>query len=135
MDCKPFFARGVLAQLHPIAPPLVMKRKPASRPGNFIAAWRSHRGMTQEQLAEAAGTSAATISRLEAGRVGYSKSMLENIGFALNAEPWQLLGQAPDNPHPIWEKLKNATPEQIEQVEAVADVILKYSAQLQINRP
>jgi transcriptional regulator with XRE-family HTH domain len=94
--------------------------------GNFIGAWREHRGLTQDELADRADTSTATISRLESGKVGYTKSMLENIALALQVEPWQLLGQRPDVAPGLMQKLQSAAPDQLKQIEAVADTLLQF---------
>lgn len=94
--------------------------------GNFIGAWREDRGLTQDELADRAATSIATISRLESGKVGYTKSMLENIALALTVEPWQLLGQRPDVAPELMQKLQYAAPDQLKQIEAVADALLQF---------
>ncbi|OYZ15617.1 MAG: hypothetical protein B7Y35_05995 [Sphingomonadales bacterium 28-64-96] len=103
-----------------------MPRKVRPHPGNYIAAWREQCGLTQEQLAEAASTTAATISRLEAGKVGYTKSMLENIALAVHAEPWELLGRDPTKGAPLWARLQTAGPDQLRQIEAVAETLLTF---------
>ena len=61
-------------------------------PLNHLSAWRRHRQLSQEQLADAVGTSTATISRLEAGQRGLSQKWLERLSPALRCEPPQLLG-------------------------------------------
>ena len=60
-------------------------------PRNYLAAWRTHRHMTQDQLASAAGTSKPTISRLESGNRGLSQKWLERLAPILDATPAQLL--------------------------------------------
>ena len=67
------------------------------RPLNHLSAWRRHRQLSQEQLADAVGTSKATISRLEAGQRGLSQKWLERLAPALRCEPPQLLG----SPHAV----------------------------------
>lgn len=104
-----------------------MARRPKPSPSNFIALWRTAAGLTQEQLAERSGLTTASISRIEAGKVGYTKSSLENIALALHVEPWQLLGQRPDTAMTLVQKLQNAAPDQIKQIEAVADTLLSFN--------
>lgn len=58
---------------------------------NHLAEWRRHRGLSQEQLAEAAHTSKATISRLEAGKRGLSQKWLEVLAPPLDTTPAGLL--------------------------------------------
>jgi SOS-response transcriptional repressor LexA len=58
---------------------------------NHLGEWRRHRRFSQETLADAAGTSKATISRLEAGKRGLSQKWLETLGPILDATPAQLL--------------------------------------------
>jgi transcriptional regulator with XRE-family HTH domain len=127
---KHYFPAPVLARSAGMAANLCMKRKRRRiehEAGNFIGAWREHLGLTQEELAERAGTSTASISRLESGKVGYTKTMLENISLAMGVEPWQLLGQRPDIGTSLVQKLQHAAPEQIKQLEAVADALLQFT--------
>jgi len=58
---------------------------------NHLSDWRKFRGLKQEQLAEAAGTTKATISRIEAGKVGLSQKWLETLAPLLDTTPAGLL--------------------------------------------
>lgn len=51
--------------------------------------------MTQEQLADAISMTKGTISRLEAGEIGYTQQTLEAIADALSVHPSLLLARAP----------------------------------------
>ena len=51
---------------------------------NPIRVWREHRGMTQQQLAEAAGISTPYLSQLESGKRTGSTEVLTAIAKALN---------------------------------------------------
>ncbi len=53
---------------------------------------RDQRGLTQGRLAEAAGVSRETISRIETGRVAPSFAVLSKIGVALACSPLWLAG-------------------------------------------
>jgi transcriptional regulator with XRE-family HTH domain len=53
---------------------------------------REQRGLSQTQLAEAAGCSQPTISKLEKGEKNVTLDMLESIARALRVEPWELFG-------------------------------------------
>ena len=56
------------------------------RIGNLIRDARKHRGMTQQQLAEALGTSQSAINRIEKGHQNLSLEMLARFGDALESE-------------------------------------------------
>lgn len=64
-------------------------KRPIKR--NHLGEWRQYRKLSQDQLAEAAGTSKATISRLEGGQRGLSQKWLETLAPLLNATPALLL--------------------------------------------
>jgi transcriptional regulator with XRE-family HTH domain len=61
----------------------------------FVRQWRVHRGMTQQQLAARLSMSAASISRIESGKLNYTKLRLEAIAAALDCTPASLLASAP----------------------------------------
>lgn len=62
--------------------------------GRAIATARTERGLTQTELAEAAGISRSSIARLEAGDHGASVDVLFNIAVALGTKPSALLAAA-----------------------------------------
>ncbi|MGU3496377.1 helix-turn-helix domain-containing protein [Xanthobacteraceae bacterium A53D] len=62
---------------------------------SFIREWRKERGMTLEQLADAADTTAAHLSNLERGLRGYSQDMIEQIATALETSVSELLAGPP----------------------------------------
>jgi transcriptional regulator with XRE-family HTH domain len=72
--------------------PNVWKRK---RSPHFIRAWREHRGLTPEQLAELVGTSAANVCRIETLRDGYTQNFLEACAEALKTDPASLISHLP----------------------------------------
>src|SRR5690606_37410699 len=60
---------------------------PAEELGPTLRRLRRRRGMTQRQLAEAAGTHVTHISRVESGeRVTVSRGLLERLGDELDAQ-------------------------------------------------
>ena len=73
--------------------PNVWKRK---RRPHFIQAWREHRGLTPEQLADLVGTSPANVCRIETLRDGYTQNFLEACADALKTDPASLIGRHPD---------------------------------------
>lgn len=78
---------------------VTMNGRPVSSPpeANFIKAWRELRGLTQEQLGEAVGTTGPVISLLENGRRSLSTKWLRAIAGALQTSPGFLLDHHPDD--------------------------------------
>lgn len=67
-----------------------MAKPPSARPLNYLRAWREHRGMTQEQVAEALQRSHTTIGRWEKGNMRISEEDLARIAELYSATPNQL---------------------------------------------
>lgn len=65
------------------------------RPPNFIRQWRKHRGLTQEQLAEAVGMTASSVSQIETGKQGFTDTTLHAIAEALSTTSGNLLSGGP----------------------------------------
>lgn len=83
------------------------KKKGPRRP-HYIAEWRRWRGLTQEQLAEQLGTTAASLSRIEAGKVPYGQDFLEACADALGCGLGDLLERDPESADALsetWHKL------------------------------
>ena len=66
-----------------------------SRSAHFIAAWREHRGLTQEQLAGRVGMSRENLSKIEAGKVPYRQDFLESCAEALSCSKGDLIERDP----------------------------------------
>jgi len=58
--------------------------------GRLVMAHRKRAGYTQEQLAERAGVSIDTISKIEVGATGARFPMIEKIAAALGVDPAEL---------------------------------------------
>ncbi len=58
---------------------------------NFIAQLRKEKNLTQEDLAERAGTTVVQISRLETGARRLNSTWLEKISAALDVQPFELI--------------------------------------------
>ncbi|NGO49748.1 helix-turn-helix domain-containing protein [Allomesorhizobium camelthorni] len=58
--------------------------------GRLVTAHRRRAGYTQEQLAERAGVSVDTISKIEVGATGARFPMIERIATALQVDPAEL---------------------------------------------
>lgn len=76
---------------------MIKKPKPPTRKLIVVPLqeWRTYRGMSQEQLADAIGTSKGQISKLENGRLGIDVSWLQKFALALKCEPRDLLSPPP----------------------------------------
>jgi transcriptional regulator with XRE-family HTH domain len=68
----------------------------------YIRKWRQHRQLTLEQLADRVGVTAAAISLLERGLIGYTQKTLEAIAEALQTDPASLLMRDPTDAEAIW---------------------------------
>lgn len=66
---------------------------------NRIRELRALRGLTMAQLAEAAGTDASTINKLEKGKTKLADHWKRRIAPALDVQPFELM---PDAPLPNW---------------------------------
>lgn len=64
---------------------------------NNLKAWREFREMTQEQLAEAIGTTASVISLIENGQRQLSLKWLQRLGPALSTTPGFILDHDPND--------------------------------------
>lgn len=69
-----------------LADPAFRLEYEALEPAYQIARLRILRGMTQQELAERAGTQQPSIARIESGRRRVSLAMLERIAEALDAD-------------------------------------------------
>jgi len=66
--------------------PAFRREYEALEPNHQIARLRILRGLTQEELAQRAGTQQPSIARIESGRRRVSLEMLERIAEALDAD-------------------------------------------------
>src|SRR5688500_12631095 len=65
------------------------------RMANHLKAWREHRKLTQEELADKAGTSKSVISDLENEKRGLSSKWLRRLAPILGTAPGHLLDHDP----------------------------------------
>lgn len=64
---------------------------------HFLREWREHAKMTQEELADAIGTSKSTISDMERGRLQLSPKWLRKMAPVLKTQPGYILDHDPDD--------------------------------------
>jgi len=89
-------------------------------PRHFIKAWRTHRGLTQERLADRVGVTHGAMSQLERGLVNYTQPMLEALADALQCEPADLLWRDPESEFgAILAEVSKFPPEQHKRIVAI----------------
>lgn len=93
--------------------------------GHFIKAWRLHRGLTQEQLAERVGIDKSYLSKIENGRKRYDQPFLEAASEVLNCSPADLIDRDPSHGARIWEIYDKMTASQQDQLTAIAETLSK----------
>lgn len=99
--------------------------KPTSRQKTYIKAWREHRHLTQDQLAERLSTTKATLSRIENGKIPYSQDFLEACAAQLNCDPADLIMRDPTAPDAIWSIWEQASKAEKEQIVNISRALLK----------
>ena len=67
-----------------------------------IRAWRKHRRMTLEALADKVGLTASHLSMLERGERGYTQETLEAIAAELHTDVPSLFVLDPQQPETVW---------------------------------
>ena len=65
------------------------------RTRHYIAAWREHKGLTQEQLAGRIEMSRENLSKIEAGKEPYRQDFLEACADAMDVSKSDLLDRDP----------------------------------------
>lgn len=106
-------------------------KSPEPRQEHFIGAWRDHRGLTLEQLAEKLGTTKQSLSRIEAGKQPYTQDSLEAMAIYLRCSTSDLLHTDPTKEKSDW-SIFDLAPEN--QAKA-KDVIKAFKAAEQAESP
>lgn len=97
-----------------------VRNKSRPRAKHFVREWRQHRKLTQQQLADAIGTTPATISRIEKGGMPYIQDTLEPIAVALRTTPAALISRRPgENDQDLWLLLQQADEGQRSKITAI----------------
>jgi transcriptional regulator with XRE-family HTH domain len=76
----------------------------------YFKAWRKHRGLTQEQLAERIGIARSYLTKIERGDRRYDQPFLEAAADALRCSPADLLMRDPTDPEGLWSIYETLTP-------------------------
>jgi transcriptional regulator with XRE-family HTH domain len=84
---------------------------------------RKRRGLTQEQLAERAGVTHGTISRLETGKLGASQALLIDLAAALGISLAELVSADPtETIFDLWERIDaSKRPQALKVLETFVD--------------
>ncbi len=104
------------------------KQRVADRepPIHFLQQWRRHRALTQQKLAERAGLSHSTISRLENGETNLTRDTAALLAAALLIDIADLF-RDPGDPHGVWSLARNLAklpPAQRKMVETIIAAFL-----------
>lgn len=105
-------------KIHPVPKPKARRRP------TFIRAWRKHRGLTLEVLAERIGTTHASLSRVERGEQPYNQDLLDLLAGELRCEPADLLMRDPTDPEGLWSIWDQVKPAQRRQAIELLRVII-----------
>lgn len=86
----------------------------AKTKGFYMYEWRTHRGATQQELADAIGLLKGYISELERGKKRYNQDHLERMAKFFDCSPGDILNINPLDPTPqaevidIWSRIPDA---------------------------
>lgn len=90
------------------------------RPPHYLREWRSFRRMTQQELADAIGTSKSAISDLERGVLQLSPKWLNRLAPVLKTQPGHILDHDPEELDndiiDIWSRIPERDKEQARRV-------------------
>lgn len=86
---------------------------------HYIKAWRKHRGLNQEQLAERIGVTQSFVSKIESGKQSPDLAFLEAASEALRCDIPDLIMRDPTAPGAIWsiwEQLDQSSRDQVVKI-------------------
>lgn len=88
--------------VHPAYMKKIASHKGRKLRPTFIRQWREHRNKSLETVAEAVGTTHATLSRIERGLIPYSQELLEDVADVLQTDVASLIMRNPTDDDAIW---------------------------------
>lgn len=100
-----------------------MAKKVAQR--HFIKAWRKHKGLSQQQLADRMGVARSYVGHVETGRSRYDQPFLEAAAEAMGCSPADLIMRDPSQPGSLWSIWDQIQPVQREQALRVLQTFTK----------
>ena len=80
-------------------------------PRHFIRAWRKHRNLTQQRLADRIGISREYVSMIEKGKRRYDQNFIEAAAEDMQCTPADLIMRDPTQPGAIWSIWDQIPPE------------------------
>lgn len=86
------------------------------KPPHFIRAWRKHRGLTLEKLAERIHMTHQNLGKVERFKVPYTQHLLEALATELRCEPADLIMRDPTKKSAYWTIYDQLRPEQREKL-------------------
>ena len=99
-------------------------------PSNHLRAWREHRHLTQDQLAEMVGTTGAVIHLIETAQRGLSHKWLMRLAGPLQTTPGMILDHLPEDAKTELQLVYDrATDEDRQRLLKVAEAMIPYKAQ------
>ena len=87
--------------------------------------WREYRDRSLEQVAEAIGSTHATLSRIERGLIPYSQDLLEKVAEYLATDAASLIMRDPSNDEAIWTIWEHAEQGERQMIVDIAQTVLK----------
>lgn len=98
--------------------------RPGDKPAHFIRAWRKHRQLTLEQLAERIGMTHQNLGKIERFQVPYNQHLLEALAEQLRVSVSDLINIDPSRGEDaIWSIYETLTLPQRRQAAAMLRVI------------
>lgn len=77
-----------------------MPRKEKHAPKHFLRKWRKFLGLSLEEVAADIGSTHATLSRVERGKLDYTQKLLEALAWRYKVSVGDLLSRDPGEPMP-----------------------------------
>jgi transcriptional regulator with XRE-family HTH domain len=91
----------------------------------YLREWRRLREKTLVQVAEELHMTHGQLSRIERGLQPYNQELLERLAELYRCDPVDLLIRDPSEPATIWSLWDRAKPGERQQIEAVAEALLR----------
>ncbi len=87
--------------------------------------WREYRMKSLEQVADAVGTTHATLSRIERGLIPYSQDLLERVADCLGTDAASIIMRDPTADDAIWTIWERAKTGERQMIVDIAKTIVK----------
>ncbi len=129
VSASPKYHKPYLAPADAVAHGAGMGNEEKNGGPNHLRAWREFKKLSQDELADAVGTTQSQIAHLEGGERALSAKWLRKLADALKTTPGHLLDHDPTTlPTDIVEIWLTASPDQRRQLIEMAKVIVRNTA-------